>query len=273
MRDAGRGSRIPASRVPRPAMSSPERSLLFVFAHPDDETFATGGTIARYAAEGVACHLYCATEGGAGKSSGIPVDSPAALGRLRREELERAARILGLATMRVSRHADGALGAVDADLLVGEIVEVLRDTRPQVVVTFGPEGAPTAHRDHRAISRAATAAWFLAGNPFAYADQLAGGRQPWTPARLLYLTWKAPADGAIVRTQGLPADAVVDVEAHLPRKREAFLAHATQRQHEGNFTALAMHRSEGYALAAGRPFPTRADGRAARDLFDGLGEG
>jgi LmbE family N-acetylglucosaminyl deacetylase len=247
--------------------------MSFVFAHPDDETFATGGTIARYAADGAACHLYCATEGGAGKSSGIPVESPAALGRLRREELARAAHILGLATVRLSGHADGALAAVDADVLVGEIVEMLRDVRPQVVVTFGPEGAPTAHRDHRAISRAATAAWFLAGNPFAYGEQLGRGREPWTPSRLLYVTWKAPADGAMVRTQGLPVDAVVDVEAHLPRKRDAFLAHATQRQHEANFTALAMHRGEGYALAAGRPFPARTDGRAARDLFEGLEDG
>jgi LmbE family N-acetylglucosaminyl deacetylase len=172
--------------------------------------------------------------------------------------------------MRFGRHDDGALGAVDADLLVGEIVEALRDVRPQVVVTFGPEGAPTAHRDHRAISRAATAAYFLAGNPTAYAEQLGGERAPWTPARLLYVTWKTPADGAMVKARGLPVDVVVDVEAQLPRKREAFLAHATQRQHEAGFTALAMHRGEAYALASGRPYPPRSGGRAARDLFDGL---
>lgn len=246
------------------------RALGFVFAHPDDETFATGGTIARCADEGIAAHLYCATDGGAGKSSGLAVESREALERLRRAELERAARILGIASVRHGGHADGALGQVDADLLVGEIVEVLRDTRPQVVVTFGPEGAPTAHRDHRAISRAATAAFFLAGNPTAYAEQLAGGRTAWAPSRLLYVTWKGPADGTVVKVDGLPVDLVVDVRAQLERKREAFRAHATQRQHEATFEALAMHRGEGYALAAGRPFPARADGGPARDPFEGL---
>ena len=198
------------------------------------------------------------------------MESRETLERIRREELARAARVLGLATVRCGGHADGALGAVDADLLVGEIVETLRETRPDVVVTFGPEGAPTAHRDHRAISRAATAAYFLAGNPSAYAEQLAGGREPWAPARLLYATWKTPPDGVSVKVHGLPVDVVVNVEAHLARKRSAFLEHATQRQHEASFEKLAMSRGEAYALAAGNPFPRRADGGVARDLFEGL---
>ena len=68
------------------------RSLVAVFAHPDDETFAIGGTLARYAGEGVRCSLYCATDGDAGRSSGIPVSSRAELGALRRRELHAAAR-------------------------------------------------------------------------------------------------------------------------------------------------------------------------------------
>ena len=189
---------------------------------------------------------------------------------MRREELARAARLLGITTVRCGGHADGALGQVDADLLVGEIVAMLRETTPDVLVTFGPEGAPTAHRDHRAISRAATAAFFLAGNPSAYAEQLTGGHRPWMPARLLYATWRTPPDGVSVKIHGLPVDAVVRVEAHLARKRAAFLEHATQRQHEASFETLAMSRGEAYALAAGRPFPGRADGGVARDLFEGL---
>ena len=243
-----------------------DRSIALLFAHPDDETFATGGTVARYAAEGVACHLYCATDGDAGKSSGIAVASREALGRMRRAELERAARVLGIASLRHGGHPDGALGAVDADVLVGEMVAALRAARPQVVITFGPEGAPTTHRDHRALSRAATAAYFLAGNPTIHPEQLAGGVEPWAPARLLYVTWRDPVDGADVRVRGLPTDVVVGVADHLETKRAAFLEHATQRQHEAHFMALAMGRGEAYALAAGLPYP----GRPSRDLFEAL---
>ena len=78
--------------------------LTAVFAHPDDETFATGGTIARYASEGVRCSLYCATDGDAGRSSGIPVSSPAELGALRRAELRAACDVLGIRTLVSGSH-------------------------------------------------------------------------------------------------------------------------------------------------------------------------
>ena len=274
MRDAEGESVAPfASRVPEED-STPVRRLTCLFAHPDDETFAVGGTVARYAREGVECHLYCATDGDAGRRSGVEVGgSREALGRRRREELARAARILGFASVHHGAHGDGVLGAVDGDLLVGELVAVLRATRPQVVLTFGPEGAPNAHRDHRAISRAATAAFFLAGNPSAYPEQLEGGREPWRPVRLLYATWKTPAEVAGVRVRGLPIDVVVDVAAERETKREAFRAHETQRDHEARFEELALGRGEAYALAAGRPFPERAGGAPARDLFEGLLDG
>ena len=60
------------------------RRITCLFAHPDDETFAVGGTVARHAREGVECHLYCATDGDAGRSSGVDVVSRDALGRRRR---------------------------------------------------------------------------------------------------------------------------------------------------------------------------------------------
>ena len=154
------------------------RTLAAVFAHPDDETFAMGATLPRYAAAGVALHLLAATDGDGGRASGIAVASREELGRLRRAELHEAARRLGVRTVTSLGHPDGGLPAVDADLLVGEVVRFLRARRPDVVVTFGPEGAPNLHRDHRAISRAATAAFFLAALPTAYPEQLAEGLRP-----------------------------------------------------------------------------------------------
>src|ERR671939_1205939 len=118
-------------------------TLAAAFAHPDDETFSMAGTLRRYADRGVACALYCATDGDAGRASGVPVGSREELGRLRRAELLEAARILGIQEVVSGGHPDGALGtALDQDQLVGEVVGFLRRVRPDVLVTFGPEGAP-----------------------------------------------------------------------------------------------------------------------------------
>jgi len=237
------------------------RSLALVFAHPDDETFATGGTVARYAAAGVRCDLFCATDGDAGKSS-VPVASRAELGVLRRNELRLAARHLGITEIVSAGHEDGALGGVDFDRLVGEIVAFLRLVRPDVVLTFGPEGAPTGHRDHKAISRAATAAWFLSGQRTSFPD--AG--PPHAPRRLYYVTWPPPPPEAELQLLGVPATAVVDVRAFLATKHEAFHLHVTQRQHEARFMELGMTETERYALASGAAQPRAV----VEDLFEGL---
>jgi LmbE family N-acetylglucosaminyl deacetylase len=237
-------------------------SLAAVFAHPDDETFAVGGTLAKLAATGTRWDLYCATDGDAGRSSGISVASREELGALRRDELRRAARHLGAREIVCAGHRDGELAAVDFDALVGEIVAFLRRVRPDVVITFGPEGAPTGHRDHKAISRAATAAYFLSGMRTSYPD--AGAAH--APRRLYYVTWPAPSPDAELQLLGLPASAKVDVRAQLDAKRRAFELHATQRQHEARFTALGMTEEEWYFLASGD-----AQGReVVEGLFEGL---
>lgn len=237
-------------------------SLAAVFAHPDDETFAVGGTLARYHAMGVRWDLYCATDGDAGRSSGIPVSSRAELATLRRNELRLAARHLGAGEIACAGHPDGALGGVDTDLLVGEIVRFLRAVRADVVVTFGPEGAPTGHRDHKVISRAATAAFFLSGLRTAYPD--AGA--PHAARRLYYVTWDPPGPGAELQLEGLPATARLDVRDWHDAKREAFHFHATQRQHEPRFVELGLTDEELFALASGVPQPRAV----VADLFEGL---
>jgi LmbE family N-acetylglucosaminyl deacetylase len=238
--------------------------LACVFAHPDDETFGAGGTIARYALEGVATALYCATDGDAGKSSGLDVATPAALGELRRAELKAAAKVLGFRTLTFGGYADGKLGTVDADLLVDHVIDFLREHRPTVVVTFGPEGAPNAHRDHRAISRATTAAFFLAGSPTARG---ARGLVPYRPARLYYTSWTPPGTGARFPVQAVPATASVDVRVFVDAKRRAFDAHASQHVHRESFEASVTDH-ELFALAAGVAQPEPM----TDDLFAGLPE-
>jgi LmbE family N-acetylglucosaminyl deacetylase len=241
------------------------RSIAALFAHPDDETFATGGTFAKYSAEGVRCALYCATDGDAGQSSGIPVSSRAELGAIRREELRVACGILGIETIACGGHPDGALADVEPDVVLGEMVHLLRRTQPDVVLTFGPEGAPTAHRDHRAVSRLATAAVLLAATSTAFPEQLAGDVRPHRTARLCYVTWPRPEPGHPYATEGQPVHIGIPVVDWHATKRAAYHAHRSQRQHEANFELAAMPDRECYFIASGTPAP-----RGATGLFDGL---
>jgi LmbE family N-acetylglucosaminyl deacetylase len=241
------------------------RRLGCVFAHPDDETFVSGGTIAKLTAGGDRVELFCATDGDAGKSSGIPISSRAELGARRRTELAAASRILGITSLSTPGHGDGVLKEVDPDRLIGEIVYFVRQHRPDVLLTFGPEGAPTQHRDHRAISRAATAAFFLAGLASEYADQLREV-EPHVTTRLYYAAWDDPEENAELKALSLPVTCRVPIVEYLSTKREAFLAHASQRQHEQRFEELTMLAAERFGLAAGRPQPRAV----TESLFEGL---
>ena len=238
--------------------------LACVFAHPDDETFAPGGTLAKLAARGDRIDLFCATDGDAGGSSGIPVASRAELGALRRIELTAAAGVLGISSLTTPGHPDGALREVDQDLLIGEIVYFLRRYRPEVVVTFGPEGAPSHHRDHRAISRAATAAFFLSPLATEYSEQ-AREVDPYGAARLYYCAWEPPAAGAERQALSVPLTCRVDVTDFLGKSREAFELHRSQHQTRRHFEA-ATTDLENFALAAGVAQPQAV----TTDLFQGL---
>ena len=241
------------------------RRLACVFAHPDDETFAAGGTIAKHAAAGDRIDLFCATDRDAGKTSGIPFSSRTELGARRRAELTAAAQILGISYVSTPGHGDGTLRDVDPERLIGEIVYFLRRYRPDVVVTFGPEGAPTQHRDHRAISRAATAAYFLAALDSEYADQLRETASVQV-SRLYYCAWDPPASGAELTASSVAVTCRVDVAPYLSAKRDAFLAHASQRQHQARFEELAMSPIERFAFAAGVAQPRAV----TESLFEGL---
>jgi LmbE family N-acetylglucosaminyl deacetylase len=242
------------------------RAIAAIFAHPDDEVFSIGGTIAKYARAGVRCDLYCATDGDAGRASGVAVRSRGELARRRRAELEEGARMLGISDIRFGGHPDGALAAVDADALIGEIVEHLRRWRPQIVITFGPEGAPNAHRDHRAISRAATAAFFAARIPTLYPEQVAGGLNAHAVSRLFYVAWPVPQVGAELPVQSLPVTARIDIREFREVKRASFLVHATQQDHLARFEELGLTATEDYHLAAG----TAQGAPVIADLFEGL---
>lgn len=234
------------------------RRLLAVFAHPDDETFSIGGTLARLAAGGARTALYIATDGAAGRSSGVELSGRAELARVRRAELLRAAGVLGVGRVFLAGWPDGELASQPADDVVADVARAIRLVRPQVVVTFGPEGAPNRHRDHRAISRATTAAFFLAGQATAFDGHAATRVQPWAPSRLFYFTW-SEAIAQEFGVEGQPATCRVRVAEWTETKRRAFDEHRTQWDHRARFEQT-LEEEERFFLASG---PAGADG----DLF------
>ncbi len=162
--------------------------LMCVLAHPDDESFGTGGILAKYAAEGVETHLVTATRGERGWM-GDEKDDPGldALGKIRTGELQAAAQVLGLREVNFLDYIDGDLDQADPAQAIGKIVTQLRRVKPQVVVTFDPFGS-YGHPDHIAISQFTQAAIVAA------ADSTYGHADGFVPHRVSKLYYMADSE-------------------------------------------------------------------------------
>ena len=146
------------------------KTLLAIFAHPDDESFGPGGTLAKYGAEGVNVHLICATMGEAGESDTADLGNCDDLACQREQELRCAADILGIAEVHLLGYRDSgmagsqdnqhprALVQADPDVLAEQVADLMRRLRPQVALTFDPFGG-YGHPDHIAMHRATVAAF------------------------------------------------------------------------------------------------------------------
>jgi LmbE family N-acetylglucosaminyl deacetylase len=165
--------------------SRDQMRLLGLYAHPDDETFCTGGTFARYAERGAEIEVVSATRGEAGQIRDAGIATRRTIGRVREQELRLACTRLGVQSVRCLRHRDGTLARADREILVGELTNLIRDFRPTAVFTFGPDGG-YGHPDHVTISAAATEAWQRAGDPTQFPQQLDEERRPHTPDALYY---------------------------------------------------------------------------------------
>lgn len=138
--------------------------LLAVMAHPDDETLGVGGVLARYAHEGVEAYLITATRGELGWPwEAKPYPGQKELGHLREAELRCAAEVLGIKEVFLLDYVDGSLAKIDQLEAALQIAELIREIRPQVVVTFDPHGV-YGHPDHMAISQLTTGAVVQAGS-------------------------------------------------------------------------------------------------------------
>ncbi|MBI4262887.1 MAG: PIG-L family deacetylase [Acidobacteria bacterium] len=224
--------------------SAAGRSLLAVFAHPDDESLACGGLLAWCAALGARVSLLCATRGESGSShvgrgstprqaggKGPPDD----VGVIRARELEAAAAVLGIRTVLLLDYQDGMLPWVDAAALDADIRGAIARLRPDVVVTFGEDGLYW-HPDHVAVHERTTAvvaalaeeapALFYVtmppGQMRAVVDAVAARRQG--PSRTVVLGVDADAFGADAAAPTL----VVDAGRFAPRKLAALRCHRSQ---------------------------------------------
>jgi LmbE family N-acetylglucosaminyl deacetylase len=192
------------------------RRLMAVLAHPDDESLGAGGTLAKYAAEGVEVFLLTATRGDAGRYRGLrPGDprhpGPSALANIREAELRAAASVLGLREMFLLDYRDQHLDAVTPREAVAAIVGYVRHLRPDVVVTFGPDGS-YGHPDHVAISQFTTAAMLAAADPTFASDATHATAPPHSVSKLYYMAWPESTWSAYQATLGKLVSTVDGIE-------------------------------------------------------------
>ncbi|GAB4110812.1 MAG: hypothetical protein Kow001_11830 [Acidobacteriota bacterium] len=229
-------------------------------AHPDDESLGMGGALARYAEEGVGVYLVCATRGENGRcGDGRKRPPPEEVGRIRERELRAAAGELGIREVTLLGYPDGALDRADPREATARIARQLRRIRPQVVVTFGPEGA-YGHPDHVAICQLATAAVVSAAGP--------GGREstsaeePHQVSKLYYMAWppnkwaayqaafrdlKSVVDGVERRAVPWPdwaVTTVLDTRSWWPRVWRAVCCHQSQLAIYAKLEHLPAHEHE-----------------------------
>ncbi|HEX2700441.1 MAG TPA: mycothiol conjugate amidase Mca [Acidimicrobiales bacterium] len=260
--------------------------LLCVHAHPDDESSKGAATVARYAAAGVHTVLVCCTGGEEGDILNPAMERPEVrdnLPALRRQELARAAAIIGYAEVVELGYRDSGMpdsdanshpdcfASADLDEAVGRLVAVIRRTRPHVVVTYHEDQQGYPHPDHLRVHDISVLAFDRGADPLAYP----GTGEPWQPLKLYYTQWsrkrvvamhekflelglespfgerwleRPSADDLITTT--------VDISSHAHVRGEALLAHATQIDPESPFwfglpaeVADAVYPYDEYMLA------------------------
>ncbi len=299
---ASTGPRVASSVVDAPLC------LLTVHAHPDDESSKGAGTVARYTAEGVRTVLVCCTGGEEGDILNPAMDTPevrADLPAIRRRELQQATEIIGFTDVRLLGYRDSGMpgtpanehldcfARADFDEAVGKLVAVIRETRPQVIVTYPDDQQGYPHPDHLRVHDITLPAFDLAAEPNAYP----GLGEPWQPLKLYYSAWsrarivathekflelglESPYDDKWFErpSQDDRITTKIDVSGFADVRRDALLAHATQVDPTSPFwfglppeVARTVYPVEDYVLA--RSLVPVAEGPIEDDLFAGVRSG
>lgn len=275
-------------------------TLMTVHAHPDDETISTGGILARYVDQGAQTVLVYCTGGEAGDIQDpdfVPYRPGMSMTEIRTYETEKAVRVLGISSVHHlgyrdsgmqgtpdNRHPD-SLARADRKEAVGRLVEIIRKTRPQVIVTYNERGT-YGHPDHIMANRITVKAFDAAGDPGFHCPS---APEPWQPDKLYYTAISRARLRMMARLarergeqpgfdpdrMGTPDEkitAIVDVRKYLARKFEALLCHKSQIGPHSFFRRVPDELKEeafGYEYyegVRGRP----ANGQKESDLFEGL---
>ncbi len=279
-------------------------TLLSVLAHPDDETFGSGGTLALYASRGTRVYLVCATRGEVGEVENSLLTGYASVAELREHELRCAAKTLGIQEVYFLDYRDsGMLGSPDnahpqalaaqpLDQVAARVCTYIRRSKPQVVITFDPAGG-YRHPDHIAIHRATLKAFQLAGDA-SYTDP--ENLPPYQPDRLFYqtiskkfikaiiflikFTGKDPhkfgrnndIDLVSIAADEFPIHTVIDFRPVVDIRNAASACHASQGGKEmvsgvQKLLQKLFRSEESYMQAYPDPDPHRK----TRDLFSDIG--
>jgi N-acetyl-1-D-myo-inositol-2-amino-2-deoxy-alpha-D-glucopyranoside deacetylase len=281
-------------------MSNEKKILLAVMAHPDDETFGPGGTLAYYARNGGDVYLVCATRGEVGDVEPEMMKGFSSVAELRENELANAAKELGIKQVFLlgyrdsgmqgspDNHHPNALAAADLDEVAGKVVHFIRELKPQVVITFDPIGG-YRHPDHIAIHKAAVKAFYAAADPKQFAEDLPA----YQPAKLYFHTFphgfmklslfflrligkdphKFGKNGDIdlvpIAEAKFPINARVDYRSVFEIKDRASACHASQggARLTSGFT-LWLRKLFGVSDQYMRAYP-EPTGKIEKDLFEG----
>jgi LmbE family N-acetylglucosaminyl deacetylase len=275
--------------------------LLAVMAHPDDESFGVGGTLALYARRDVDVHLICATRGEVGDVEEELLQGYDDIAMLREAELRCAADILGLKEIHFLDYRDSgmsgskdnrhpnALAAAPLQEVAARVVTIIREIRPQVVITFDPYGG-YGHPDHIAIQRACAEAFRAAGDPQSYPD----GLTPYQPQKLYYHTFPRGATRMLVRLMPLfgkdprrfgrnedidlvevaerdfPIHARINISKALEAKQRASACHSSQNAGPGGGFVNWVFRLFGQHEGFMRAHPPVNGRIREKDLFAGV---
>lgn len=279
------------------------KKILSVLAHPDDESFGMGGTLALYAQQGIEVHLICATRGEAGEVDQEFLEGYQSVAERREAELRCAAQHLGLTKVHFLDYRDsGMQGSEDnrhpnafinapLEKVTEEVVRYIREIKPEVVLTFDPVGG-YHHPDHIHAHKAAVKAFQAAGDP-AYAPN---GQQPYQPEKLYYHVFPRGAIRILVKIlkffrrdttrfgrnkdinldmlagdEDYPAHVVIDYRKVGHLKDKASACHASQLDFGRQAPAFLswMRKLTGGKDSFMRAYPPTEQNFKARDLFEG----
>lgn len=284
---------------------SKHKRMLAILAHPDDESFGMGGTLAKYAAEGVEVHLITATGGENGTVEPELLNGYDSIADLRAAELKCAANKLGLASLTMAGYRDSGMPDTEAnqhpgclvtqplDYVAEHFAQLIREIRPHVVITHDPIGN-YKHPDHIACNRATVRAFELAGDPEKLPET---GAPAWQPQKLYYSTMPkrwfklfirfAPLFGVdprkfgrnndidvvdLVESGDFPIHTRINIRPYVKAREEASACHASQLAGgppNTGFFGIILRLMGGYDGYM-RAYPPAEDDLREDDFFEGV---